>query len=88
MKKNHRIFNIILLTAVIFIVISTFVYLKFFKDRITVINATLPEEIVFAKSNDDILNAGVVNAGVVFNAKKEIAKPIAIIWVHGWGVNF
>jgi pimeloyl-ACP methyl ester carboxylesterase len=82
MKKSRRIF-IILLTMIIFIVAGTFVYLKFFKANVKVKNATLPEQIVFAKSSDDILNAG-----IMFTAKKEIAKPIAVIWVHGWGVNF
>src|SRR4029434_8545856 len=42
-----------------------------------------PEEIVFARTKDDI-----VNAGVMFVPPKESAKPIAVIWIHGWGVNF
>jgi len=45
--------------------------------------ATLPEEVVYAMSNDTVFNAG-----LLFHTKKELAKPIAIIWVHGWGVNF
>jgi len=45
--------------------------------------ATLPEEVVYAMSNDTVFNAG-----LLFHAKKESTKPIAIIWVHGWGVNF
>lgn len=35
------------------------------------------------KSADDI-----VNAGVIFAPPKSQAKPVAIIWLHGWGVNF
>ncbi len=42
-----------------------------------------PEQIVFVRSDDDI-----VDAGVIFTPPKDSAKPIAIIWVHGWGVNF
>lgn len=42
-----------------------------------------PEEIVFARSSDDV-----VNAGVWFTPPKQSAKPLAVIWVHGWGTNF
>src|SRR6266571_6624975 len=43
----------------------------------------LPEELVSVRSKDDI-----VNGGVVFTPRKESAKPVAVIWIHGWGVNF
>ncbi len=46
-------------------------------------DATLPEEIVYSMSPDTIFNAG-----LLFHPKKEKAKSVAIIWVHGWGVNF
>jgi pimeloyl-ACP methyl ester carboxylesterase len=42
-----------------------------------------PEELVYVRSTDDV-----VNAGVIFTAPKSSSKPIAIIWVHGWGANF
>jgi len=42
-----------------------------------------PEEIVFARSSDDVLDAG-----VLFTPASDSAKPVAIIWIHGWGVNF
>jgi len=42
-----------------------------------------PEQLVYARTNDDI-----VDAGVIFTPPKDSAKPIAIIWIHGWGVNF
>ena len=45
--------------------------------------ATLSEEVVYAASNDSI-----INAGLLFHPKKDSTKPIAIIWVHGWGINF
>ncbi|MBI1984333.1 MAG: alpha/beta fold hydrolase [Acidobacteria bacterium] len=42
-----------------------------------------PEQLVYVRSKDDI-----VDAGVVFIPAKGSAKPIAVIWIHGWGVNF
>ncbi len=43
-----------------------------------------PEELVYVRSTDDV-----VNAGVMFTApKSSLPRPIAIIWVHGWGANF
>lgn len=42
-----------------------------------------PEELVYARSQDDI-----VNAGVIFTPPKDARRPIAVIWIHGWGVNF
>ena len=42
-----------------------------------------PEELVWVKSEDDI-----INGGVMFTSSKESAKPVAVIWIHGWGVNF
>jgi len=81
MKKKFRIIGI--LSILVIIILGTFIYLKFFKFNTHIKDATLSEQIVFAKSNDDVLNAG-----VMFGAKKEIAKTIAVILVHGWGVNF
>ncbi len=45
--------------------------------------ATLPEEVVYVMSGDTVFNAG-----LLFHTKKGLTKPVAIIWVHGWGVNF
>ena len=45
--------------------------------------AKLPEELVSVRSDDDILSSG-----AMFTPQKDVAKPIAVIWVHGWGVNF
>jgi pimeloyl-ACP methyl ester carboxylesterase len=42
-----------------------------------------PEELVSAQTSDDI-----VNGGAFFIPPKEVTKPVAVIWVHGWGVNF
>lgn len=41
------------------------------------------EELVYVKSKDDI-----PNGGALFSPPKDAAKPIAVIWIHGWGVNF
>ena len=46
-------------------------------------DATLPEEVVYVMSDDTIFNAG-----LLFHPKKDSLKRVAIVWVHGWGVNF
>lgn len=51
--------------------------------RVTVTAGKFPEELVFVRSNDDI-----VNGGAIFTPPKQSAKPIAIVLIHGWGVNF
>src|SRR4029079_15482798 len=45
--------------------------------------AKLPEELVSVRSDD-----GIVSGGAMFMPLLNTAKPIAVIWVHGWGVNF
>jgi pimeloyl-ACP methyl ester carboxylesterase len=42
-----------------------------------------PEEIVYVRSQDNI-----VSGGTIFTPPKDSAKPVAIIWIHGWGANF
>lgn len=42
-----------------------------------------PEVLVHASASD-----GVVNGGVVFMPPKDRARPVAVVWVHGWGTNF
>ena len=41
------------------------------------------EELVYARSAD-----GIPNGGVIFTPPRDSAKRIAVIWIHGWGVNF
>src|SRR5262249_17416232 len=41
------------------------------------------EELVYVQSKD-----GISNCGAIFIPPKNSAKPIAVIWIHGWGVNF
>jgi len=49
----------------------------------TVSAGKFPEQLVYVRSDDDI-----VDGGVMFIPPKQSAKPIAIVWIHGWGVNF
>jgi pimeloyl-ACP methyl ester carboxylesterase len=42
-----------------------------------------PEQIVYVRSSDDV-----VSAGVMFSPLETQSKGLAVIWVHGWGVNF
>ena len=42
-----------------------------------------PEQLVYVRSNDDV-----IDAGAFFVPPRDIAKPIAVIWIHGWGANF
>jgi len=50
---------------------------------VTVTTGQFPEELVYVRSSDDV-----VNGGAMFKPPKAVAKPIAIVWMHGWGVNF
>jgi pimeloyl-ACP methyl ester carboxylesterase len=51
--------------------------------QLIVTTGQFPEELVYVRSTDDV-----VNGGAMFKAAANTAKPIAIIWMHGWGVNF
>ena len=42
-----------------------------------------PEVLVHARADD-----GVINGGAMFMPPKAAARPVAVIWVHGWGTNF
>lgn len=50
---------------------------------ITVTEGRFPEELVYVTSTD-----GIVNGGAMFTVPKTSRKPIAVIWIHGWGTNF
>ena len=50
---------------------------------VTVTTGQFPEELVYVRSSDDI-----VNGGAMFRASKTSARPAAVIWIHGWGTNF
>jgi hypothetical protein len=50
---------------------------------VTVTVGTFPEQLVYVRSRDDI-----VNGGAMFTPSAESSRNIAIIWIHGWGANF
>jgi pimeloyl-ACP methyl ester carboxylesterase len=50
---------------------------------VTTTSGKFPEELVYVRSSDDV-----VNGGAMFRPPKSESRPIAIIWMHGWGVNF
>jgi len=45
--------------------------------------AEVTEELVHVQTKDDI-----ADSGALFAPPKDVTKPIAVIWIHGWGVNF
>jgi dienelactone hydrolase len=51
--------------------------------RISVGAGAFPEELVFARSSDDV-----INGGAVFTSPGASADWPTVVWVHGWGVNF
>lgn len=59
------------------------VWLRYAPRPLTVTEGKFPEELVYVRSDDDI-----VNGGAMFTPPRNAAKPIAVIWIHGWGVNF
>jgi pimeloyl-ACP methyl ester carboxylesterase len=50
---------------------------------LTVTVGHFPEQLVYVRSGDDV-----VNGGVMFMTSTTAAKPVAVMWIHGWGVNF
>jgi len=42
-----------------------------------------PEQLVYVRSTDEV-----VDGGVLFTSASSPLKPLAVIWVHGWGANF
>ena len=51
--------------------------------RVSVSAGSSPEELVFARASDDV-----INGGAVFTTPTPAAAGVAVVWVHGWGVNF
>ncbi len=51
--------------------------------RITVSAGAFPEQLVYARASDDV-----INAGALFSAQNGASDAAAVIWVHGWGANF
>ena len=71
------------IAAVVVAAAACLLWLRYAPRRITVTEGKFPEELVYVRSTDDI-----VNGGVMFTASKTSAKPIAVLWIHGWGTNF
>jgi pimeloyl-ACP methyl ester carboxylesterase len=63
--------------------VALLLWLRHAPPRMTVTEGKFPEELVYVRSTDDV-----VNGGVMFTASTTSAKPVAVIWIHGWGTNF
>lgn len=50
---------------------------------ITVSAGQHPEELVYVRSTDDV-----INGGAFFSTPARTPEEVAVIWVHGWGTNF
>jgi pimeloyl-ACP methyl ester carboxylesterase len=86
MKRVFRITFGSLLVAALFAVgalAGAVAWARYGPPPLTVRSGAFPEEVVYVKSED-----GIVNAGMIFAPPKSQAKAVAIIWLHGWGVNF
>jgi pimeloyl-ACP methyl ester carboxylesterase len=72
------------IAAALALLATTFLLWRAIAPRaIQVTAGKFPEQLVYVRSSDDI-----VNGGAMFAPPKDSARPIAIIWIHGWGVNF
>jgi hypothetical protein len=78
--KLVRLAAIVLLLAVT----GAFVAWQWLRPRQIVVSAgKYPEELVYVRADDDV-----INGGAFFKPPTHVAKPIALIWIHGWGANF
>jgi pimeloyl-ACP methyl ester carboxylesterase len=75
--------RIAVLILSVLLVIAAYTWVRHRPRAITVTEGRFPEELVFVRSADDV-----VSGGAMFSAPKPHAKPIAVIWIHGWGTNF
>jgi pimeloyl-ACP methyl ester carboxylesterase len=57
-------------------------WIRFGPREVTVSAGTFPEELVYARSSDDV-----IQGGAFFASSRDTRKP-AVIWVHGWGTHF
>jgi pimeloyl-ACP methyl ester carboxylesterase len=78
---RHRVALAAAATLVVATVLLWHVLLLRREPRLT--PGTLPEELVSVRAAD-----GIHDGGVVFTPPKSAAKPVAVIWIHGWGTNF
>jgi pimeloyl-ACP methyl ester carboxylesterase len=78
----QKLFHFII-GSFILVAVCVIIYQQVEKRKPVAIKANLLEEIVYVRTDDDI-----VDAGVMLSPKKENMKPVAVILLHGWGVNF
>jgi pimeloyl-ACP methyl ester carboxylesterase len=72
------------IAAAVALLVTTFLLWRGCVPRaVTVTAGKFPEQLVYVRSSDDI-----ISGGAMFAPPVDSAKPIAIIWIHGWGVNF
>jgi len=70
--------------AAVALLVTTFLLWRGCVPRaVTVTAGRFPEQLVYVRSSDDI-----ISGGAMFAPPLDSKKPIAIIWIHGWGVNF
>jgi len=74
--------SIAIVLALVVLGAGAFIW-RFAPRAVTVTGGQFPEELVYVRASDDV-----VNGGVMFRAPQTGSKPIAIVWMHGWGVNF
>ena len=83
MRRKHTTFrNVIGAVAVLAVVAAAFVV----GPRLIpapLVAASLPEQLVYSRSADDV-----VSGGVWFTPASTGGRQVAVLWVHGWGVNF
>ena len=78
--KLARLAAVVLLLGVVGAIVAW----QSLRPRPIVVSAgKFPEELVYVRAEDDV-----INGGAFFRPPKDVAKPIAVIWIHGWGVNF
>ena len=83
LNLNRRRSVILIIAALAVLGAAFLVWQRFAPRAITVTTGKFPEQLVYVRSNDNIWNGG-----VMFTPPKDAAKPIAVIWIHGWGANF
>jgi len=69
--------------ALVVIGAAFFIWQRLGPRPVTVGIGNFPEQLVYVRSADDV-----VNGGALFTPPKESAKPVLVLWIHGWGVNF
>jgi pimeloyl-ACP methyl ester carboxylesterase len=84
LRESRTCRQLVVITAVIALLATAFLLWQRFGPRaITVTAGKFPEELVYVRSED-----GFIHGGAIFTTGKGSSNPIAVIWVHGWGVNF